>query len=78
MLKDVTGVEGENRYRHLDYCFHFSMYLVEKLRKNEKVLLVSPNTLVAPGITVYDAFYKVDGKGNPYRVENGIRKYYPN
>ena len=64
MLKDVTGVEGENRYRHLDYCFHFSMYLVEKLRKNEKVLLVSPNTLVAPSVTVYDAFYKVDGKGN--------------
>lgn len=64
MLKDVTGVEGENRYRHLDYCFHFSMYLVEKLRKNEKILLVSPNTLVAPGVTVYDAFYKVDGKGN--------------
>lgn len=64
MLKDVTGVEGENRYRHLDYCFHFSMYLVEKLRKNEKILLVSPNTLVAPGVTVYDAFYKVDGHGN--------------
>ena len=64
MLKDVTGVEGENRYRHLDYCFHFSMYHVEKLRKNEKILLVSPNTLVSPGVTVYDAFYNVDGKGN--------------
>ena len=47
MLKDVTGVEGENRYRHLDYCFHFSMYHVEKLRKNEKILLVSPNTLAS-------------------------------
>lgn len=64
MLKDVTGVEGENRYRHLDYAFHFSMYLLEKLKNNEKVLLASPNTLIRPGFTIYDAFYKVDRKGN--------------
>lgn len=64
MLKDVTGVEGENRYRHLDYAFHFSKYLVNKLEMNEKILLVSPNTLVTPGVTVYDAFYHVDGQGN--------------
>ena len=57
MLKDVTGVEGENRYRHLDYCFSFSMYLVDKIRNNEKILLVSPHTLLPSGKTVYDAFF---------------------
>lgn len=57
MLKDVTGVEGENRYRHLDYCFSFSMYLVEKIRKNEKILLASPHTLLPSGKTIYEAFF---------------------
>ena len=53
----VTGVEGENRYRHLDYCFSFSMYLVEKIRKNEKILLASPHTLLPSGKTIYEAFF---------------------
>lgn len=66
MLKDVTGVEGENRYRHLDYCFHFSMYMVEKLKTNGRILLVSPHTEVAPGITVHDAFYKLSDDGQTY------------
>ena len=57
MLKDVTGVEGENRYRHLDYCFSFSMYLVNKIRNNEKILLISPHTVLPSGKTIYDAFF---------------------
>lgn len=63
MLKDVTGVEGENRYRHLDYCFSFSMYLVDKIRNNEKILLVSPHTLLPSGKTVYDAFFTSKPEG---------------
>lgn len=64
MLKDVTsGIEGENRYRHLDYCFHFSDALLSKLRTNEKVLLVSPNEVLPSGKTAYEAFYNVDEDG---------------
>ena len=64
MLKDVTsGIEGENRYRHLDYCFHFSDFILSKLRTNEKVLLVSPNELLPSGKTAYEAFYNVDENG---------------
>ena len=64
MLKDVTsGIEGENRYRHLDYCFHFSDFILSKLRLNEKVLLVSPNELLPSGKTAYEAFYNVDEDG---------------
>lgn len=64
MLKDVTsGIEGENRYRHLDYCFHFSDFILNKLRLNEKVLLVSPNELLPSGKTAYEAFYNVNEDG---------------
>ena len=64
MLKDVTsGIEGENRFRHLDYAFHFSDYLLYKLRTNEKILLVSPNELLPSGKTVYESFYNVDSNG---------------
>lgn len=64
MLKDVTsGIEGENRFRHLDYAFHFSDYLLQKLRNNEKILLISPNEKLPSGKTVYESFYNVDENG---------------
>lgn len=64
MLKDVvSGIEGENRFRHLDYCFHYSNYLLDKLSTNEKILLISPNEKLASGKTVYEAFYNVDENG---------------
>lgn len=64
MLKDVTsGIEGENRYRDLDYCFHFSQYIISKLPTNGKILLASPNELTSSGKTLYEAFYNVDENG---------------
>lgn len=64
MLKDNTGgVEGENRLRGLDYSFHYSKYLVNKLKTNEKILLVSPHVKIPSGKTVYEAFYNTDENG---------------
>lgn len=67
MLKDTSGgIEGENRYRHLDYAFHYSEYLVNKLKTNGKILLVSPNEVLPNGKTVYDAFYNLSEDGVNY------------
>lgn len=64
MLKDVTsGIEGENRFRDLDYCFHFSQYILSKLSTNGKILLASPNELTESGKTLYEAFYNVNENG---------------
>lgn len=64
VLKDNTGgVEGENRVRHLDYCFHYSKYMVEKLLSGGDILLISPHTKLPSGKTAYEAFYNVDENG---------------
>lgn len=63
MLKDITGIEGENRYRHLDYAFHYSNYMLRKLATNDRILLVSPNQVIPDGRTVYDAFYNTNEDG---------------
>lgn len=64
MLKDVSGgIEGENRFRHLDYCFHYSEYLLDKLYDNEKILLISPHEKLENGKTVFETFYNVDENG---------------
>ena len=67
MLKDTSGgIEGENRYRHLDYAFHYSEYLVNKLKNNGKILLVSPDELLPSGKNVYEAFYNLSEDGLNY------------
>lgn len=67
MLKDTSGgIEGENRYRHLDYAFHYSEYLIKKLRNNEKILLISPDVKLPSGKNVYDAFYNLSEDGVNY------------
>lgn len=63
MLKDISGIEGENRYRHLDYSFHYSEYLLDKLFTNGKILLPSPDIRLPDGRTVYEAFYNTDDNG---------------
>lgn len=64
MVKDNTsGTEGENRWRHLDYAFHYSSNLVSRLANNEKILLISPHEKLPNGKTVYEAFYNVDENG---------------
>lgn len=64
MAKDNTaGTEGVNRWRHLDYCIHFNNELLNRLPKNEKILLVSPHEKTKSGKTVYEAFYNVDENG---------------
>lgn len=64
MFKDnVSGTEGENRWRHLDYSFHYSSNLLKRLENNEKILLISPHEKLPSGKTVYEAFYNVDENG---------------
>lgn len=67
MLKDTSGgVEGENRYRHLDYSFAYSEYLINKLKDNGRILLASPNELLPNGKTLYEAFYTLSEDGVNY------------
>ena len=64
VLKDNTGgVEGENRIRQLDYCFHYSKYMVNKLLDGGDILLISPHEILPSGKTAYEAFYNVDENG---------------
>jgi ribonucleoside-diphosphate reductase alpha chain len=63
MLKDISGIEGENRYRHLDYCWHYSKYMLHKLKTNGKILLHSPDEKLPDGRFAYNAFYHVNENG---------------
>lgn len=62
MLKDISGIEGENRLRQLDYAFHYNIDQLIQLMEDGNLLLMSPHTKFKDK-TIYDWFYNVDENG---------------